>query len=232
MIREHRRAGQILEHGLSPRRKLLFIGPKGSGKGLSASVLAGELGLPLLRFRFDELLAKFKDDTHTRLQEIFLSTGGLRGVYFFAQVEARYSRPPLVSEVGERAEFLGGFLSLIKGDDSRSIVVVSTSSPDTLDGAFVGCFDDILEYEFPGEQQIAGLLQSRLRHVAVEGTDWHRLADAATGLSYSQISDAANDALKEALLSGLDEINESDINAILTERKALSDRMNAYWKPF
>ena len=53
VIREQRHAGEILDHGLSPRRKLLLVGPPGTGKTLSASVLAGELGLPLLQVRLD-----------------------------------------------------------------------------------------------------------------------------------------------------------------------------------
>ena len=35
------------EHSLSPRRKLLFLGPSGSGQTMTASALAGELHLPL-----------------------------------------------------------------------------------------------------------------------------------------------------------------------------------------
>ena len=45
VIKEHRHAGRIVEHGLSPRRKLLLTGPPGTGKTMTASVLAGELGL-------------------------------------------------------------------------------------------------------------------------------------------------------------------------------------------
>ena len=231
VIREHRQAGRILEHGLSPRRKLLFIGPRGSGKGFSASVLAGELGLPLLRVRFDELLTKFKDDTRARLQKIFHSTVGTRGVYFFARVNVRGTSQQPVNEIGDKDEVLNSFLTLIKGDDSHSIIVASTSHPDTLDGALVGCFDDVLVYEFPNEQQIAELLRTRLRHVAVEGTDWRGLAGMAAGLSYSEVSGAANDALKGALLSGLEKVSDSDIISMLTERKAVSNRINAYRNP-
>ena len=49
VIREQRHAGRIVEHGLSPRRKLLLTGPPGTGKTMTASVLARELGLPLLQ---------------------------------------------------------------------------------------------------------------------------------------------------------------------------------------
>ena len=66
VIREQRHAGRILEHGLAPRRKLLLVGPPGTGKTLTASVLAGELGLPLLQVRLDGLITKFMGETKQR----------------------------------------------------------------------------------------------------------------------------------------------------------------------
>ena len=59
VIREQRHAGRIVEHGLSPRRKLLLTGPPGTGKTMTASVLAGELCLPLFQVRLDGLITKY-----------------------------------------------------------------------------------------------------------------------------------------------------------------------------
>lgn len=228
VVREHRQAGRILEHGLSPRRKLLFIGPQGAGKGFSASVLAGELGLPLLKVRFDGLYARFKDETPAKLQNLFHATTSTRGVYFFAEVDIWRAGQIPADATGEGDQVLNSFLSMIEQDHSRSILVVSRSHPDPLDIGLVGCFDDLLEYEFPSEWQIARLLEARLRHVVVEGTDWRKLAGVAAGLSYSEVSAAANDALKSAIVSGLSELSDSDINSMLVERKAISDRLDAY----
>ena len=75
VIREQRHAERILGHGLSPRRKLLLTGPPGTGKTMTASVLAGELGLPLLQVRLDGLITKFMGETAAKLRQIFDTTG-------------------------------------------------------------------------------------------------------------------------------------------------------------
>ena len=82
VIREQRHAGRIVERGLAPRRKLLLTGPPGTGKTLTASVLAGELGLPLLQVRLDGLITKYMGETAAKLRQIFEATGRTRGVYF------------------------------------------------------------------------------------------------------------------------------------------------------
>jgi SpoVK/Ycf46/Vps4 family AAA+-type ATPase len=62
LIKEQQQINKIRSHGLVPRRKLLMLGPPGTGKTLSASVLAGELGLPLFVVRLDSLITKFMGD--------------------------------------------------------------------------------------------------------------------------------------------------------------------------
>ena len=83
VIKEQRQFVRIREHGLAPRRKLLLIGPPGTGKTMTASVLAGELGIPLFLVRLDSLITKFMGETAAKLRQVFDSVADMRGVYFF-----------------------------------------------------------------------------------------------------------------------------------------------------
>jgi len=57
VVLEQRQQHRFKGYGLSPRRKLLLVGPPGAGKTMTASVLASELGLPLYAILLDGLIS-------------------------------------------------------------------------------------------------------------------------------------------------------------------------------
>lgn len=226
VIREHRYAGKILDHGLSPRRKLLLVGPSGTGKTLTASVLAGELGLPLLQVRLDGLITKYMGETAAKLRQVFDATGRTRGVYFFDEFDAIGSQRGLANDVGEIRRVLNSFLLMIEQDRSHSLVIAATNHPDILDPALFRRFDDVLHYDLPDRSQIAELLKARLAGGAVKRVRWTNLADAAAGLSYAEVTRAANEVLKDALIDQRARVREADIRVMLAERKTIVDKLN------
>jgi len=225
IIREQRHSSQILAHGLYPRRKLLLVGPPGTGKTLSASVLAGELGLPLCQIRLDGLITKFMGETAAKLRQIFEATTQTRGVYFFDEFDAIGSQRGLGNDVGEIRRVLNSFLQMIEQDQSHSLIVAATNHLEVLDHALFRRFDDVLHYELPGEIQITSLLKTRLMHYVKKRTSWKRLATVAAGLSYAEISRAADEVLKEALINQVDCVEEANIRQTLLERQRIAGRL-------
>lgn len=222
VIREQRHAGRILEHGLSPRRKLLLVGPPGTGKTLTASVLAGELGLPLFEVRLDSLITKFMGETAAKLRQVFDATSQTRGIYFFDEFDAIGSQRGQSNDVGEIRRVLNSFLQMIEQDRSQSLIVAATNHPELLDPALFRRFDDVLHYEIPDEIQVAALLRARLSRFAEKGIGWKRLAHTAAGLSYAEITRAAEEVLKDTLIHGRDRVEESGVQAMLEERQQIA----------
>lgn len=225
VIREQRHAGKILDHGLSPRRKLLLVGPSGTGKTLTASVLAGELGFPLLQVRLDGLITKYMGETAAKLRQIFDATGRTRGVYFFDEFDAIGSQRGLANDVGEIRRVLNSFLLMIEQDHSHSLIIAATNHPDILDPALFRRFDDVLHYELPDKSQVAGLLQTRLAGATVKQVEWQSLADLALGLNYAEITRAVNEVLKDALIHRRSRVHEAEIREMLVERKLIAERL-------
>jgi len=225
IIKEHRNAAKILEHGLSPRRKLLLIGPPGTGKTLSASVLAGELGLPLFQVRLDGLITKYMGETAAKLRQIFDVTTETRGVYFFDEFDAIGSERGLANDVGEIRRILNSFLQMIEQDSSNSLIVAATNHPEILDRALFRRFDDVLKYELPDERQAARLLQERLANYSQNDIDWGPIGIIAVGLSYAEITRACQDVIKDALIDGKTLISGAQLVAAIKERHELVDKL-------
>lgn len=76
VLLEQRQGDRLRSHGFHPLRRLLLIGPPGTGKTMSAHMLAGELRLPLFLIRLDGLITKFMGETASNYE---LSGDGGRG---------------------------------------------------------------------------------------------------------------------------------------------------------
>jgi len=225
VIREHRHSARILEHGLTPRRKLLLVGAPGTGKSMTASVLAGELGVPLFQVRLDALLTKFMGETAAKLRQVFDATEHARGVYFFDEFDAIGSQRGLTNDVGEIRRVLNSFLQMLEQDRSHGLIIAATNHPEILDYALLRRFDDVLHYSLPNGREIAALLKARLGALVPARTSWARLAKTALGLSYAEVNRAAEDAHKEALMAHHERVSLDDIERMLVERQEVAGRL-------
>ncbi|MUV14583.1 AAA family ATPase [Noviluteimonas gilva] len=221
VIREQRNVSRFVAHGLSPRRKLLLVGPPGTGKTLTATALAGELGLPLFLIRLDVLITKFMGETAARLRQVFDAIAATRGVYFFDEFDAIGSQRGAPNDVGEVRRILNSFLQMLEHDQSQSLIIAATNHPDILDSALLRRFDDVLHYRLPNGSQIESLLRGRLANFMPSRAPWKTLVKQAESLSYAEISKAAEDAIKEALIHGAQEVDPRHVGEMLEERKLM-----------
>lgn len=225
VIREQRHSSEILAHGLHPRRKLLLVGPPGTGKTMTASALAGELGIPLFQVRLDAVITKFMGETAAKLRQIFEATDQTRGVYFFDEFDAIGSQRGLSNDVGEVRRILNSFLQMIEYDRSHSLIIAATNHPDILDVALFRRFDDILYYSLPNASQIASLLKARLQRSSEKDVGWKQLAKDALGLSYAEVARVCDEVLKDALIHQRETVSQAEIREALIERRQAAEQL-------
>ena len=65
---EQRQRARLVERGFAPVHRLLLEGPPGTGKTMTAAVIAHELSLALLTVRLDSLMSKFLGETASKLR--------------------------------------------------------------------------------------------------------------------------------------------------------------------
>ena len=225
IIKEQRMLARIKEHGLSPRRKLLLVGPPGTGKTMTASALAGELGIPLFLVRLDSLITKFMGETAAKLRQVFDAIADLRGVYFFDEFDAIGSQRGTANDVGEIRRVLNSFLQMIEHDQSNSLIIAATNHPEVLDIALFRRFDDVVEYHLPTPAQALDLIRSRLGGFAPKPFKKDGLVEHAQGLSYAEICRAVDESIKEAIMHDQTKVQRAELGRALEERRLISAKL-------
>jgi SpoVK/Ycf46/Vps4 family AAA+-type ATPase len=219
---EQRQQKRLREHGLTPRRKLMFIGPPGSGKTMTASALAGELHLPLFTIMLEGLITKFMGETAAKLRLVFDAIRQTQGVYLFDEFDALGAHRTQSNDVGEIRRVLNSFLQLLEKDTSQSLIVAATNHPEMLDRALFRRFDDVIEYALPDANLAADILTRKLAMFETTDVEWPRVLSEVEGLSHAELVRASEEAAKRAVLGGSTRITSGALLAALQERKAAS----------
>ncbi|MCA1530601.1 ATP-binding protein [Bradyrhizobium yuanmingense] len=222
ILRQQRKRDWLREHGKTPNRRILFVGPPGSGKTMSSEALAGELHLPLFIIRLEGMITRYMGETAAKLRLIFDETAKRRGVYLFDEFDAVGSQRTATNDVAEMRRVLNSFLQFMEeGNSTDSLILCSTNHPSLLDRALLRRYDQVLEFDAPTSDQIKQLLIANIAPMKAARPDWKQIVHSAEGLSQSEIVRAADDAVKMAILDERRQLTTEDIVDRLQERHAM-----------
>jgi SpoVK/Ycf46/Vps4 family AAA+-type ATPase len=222
VLRQQRKRDWLREHGKTPNRRLLFVGPPGSGKTMSAEALAGELHLPLFVIRLEGMITRYMGETAAKLRLIFDETAKRRGVYLFDEFDAVGGQRTATNDVAEMRRVLNSFLQFMEESNSTdSVIICSTNHPSLLDRALLRRYDQVLEFDAPTSVQIKQLISVNIAPMKATKPNWTKIIAAAEGLSQSEIVRAADDAVKTAILDQRKQLTTDDIANRLQERHAM-----------
>ena len=219
VLREYYQKHKLLKHGMTNRRKILLAGPPGTGKTMTASVIARELDLPLHSIQMDKVVTKYMGETSAKLRQVFDVIGESIGVFLFDEFDAIGAERGRDNDVGEMRRVLNAFLQFIENDDSESIIIAATNNMGLLDQALFRRFDDILYYDLPSKQETVKLIKNRLAsflgRLRVE-----ELVSQTKDLSHAEIAQACYDAVKETILEDKTAVTKELICQMLADRKS------------
>lgn len=218
VLHEQRQRDRLRSRGFVPARRLLLVGPPGTGKTMTARSLAGELSLPLFAVRLDGLITKFMGETAAKLRLIFDAMTVTTGIYLFDEVDALAGARAAPNDVGEIRRVLNSFLQFLEDDDSDSVLVATSNLPEVLDRALFRRFDTRLEYCLPDVRIGNKVIRNRLAALDLTDIDWRKIGAEAKGLSHSEITIAAESAAKASILADRRTVDTQTLLAALQTR--------------
>lgn len=208
IIDEYNNRNKLESYGLSCRRRILLEGDPGTGKTMTASVIAAAFSLPLFTVQMDKLITKYLGETSVKLRQIFDSIQANRGVYLFDEFDAIGADRSLDNEVGEMRRILNSFLQFIENDNSESIIIAATNNRAMLDQALFRRFDDVLHYALPTPSEVQTIIHHKVSIFDGDFEASGKVVESLSHLSQAEITRLCDDAIKESLLSNVPLSNE------------------------
>ena len=212
IVLENRQFELLQSYDLKPASKILFCGPPGCGKTLTAKVLAGVLERPLVYVNLSAIFSSFLGETAVNLTKVFdyVKTG--EWVVFFDEFDAIAKDRNSHNEHGEIKRLVNSLLQLIDNSNVyQSLFIASTNYESLLDKAIWRRFDEIIFFDKPNYKLRLSLLRKNLSSIKHQGLNLNKFASKLKDATGADIERICLDAVKSVILKGEDVLTSEDL---------------------
>jgi SpoVK/Ycf46/Vps4 family AAA+-type ATPase len=128
---------------------VLFAGDSGTGKTMSAEVIAGDLGLDLFTINLSTVVDKYIGETEKNLERIFTEADEINGVLLFDEADALFGKRSEVRDAHDRYANMQVAYLLQRLETFDGLAVLSTNLRSNIDDAFARRLDAVVEFPMP-----------------------------------------------------------------------------------
>lgn len=203
VLEEYHHLERLASYGLRPADRLLFYGPPGCGKTLTAEVIASELGLPLAIVRVDAVVSSYLGETAANLRKVFDFAAANASVVLFDEFDALAKERADEAEHGELRRVVNAVLQMMDAYSGRSVLIAATNHEAILDFAVWRRFEEVLLFEPPNLEQLRRLLALKLRGVRREfEVEDGPVTALFKGMTHADVERVLRRAIKDMVLAG------------------------------
>ena len=202
ILDEVRHQAHLRSLGIRVRNKLIFFGPPGCGKSLTAQALANELRLPLYVVRFDSVIGAYLGQTATHLRQLFQFAETTQCVVLFDEIDALGKRRGSPTDVGELDRIVIALMQELELSEVRGLMIATSNLPDSLDKALWRRFDVSVKFPTPGKHKLTRFARSKARLFHLKWSESLR-ARAAKASNYAEAEKLVEDEARRQALRNL-----------------------------
>lgn len=127
----------------------LFNGPPGTGKTMTASAMAFELGLPLYKIDVSSIVDRYVGETEKNLARIFEEAESERGLLLFDEADSLFTKRVEVSDSHDRFANMQVNMLLNLIDEYSGFVILTTNLKASIDTAFLRRMSFKVTFDLP-----------------------------------------------------------------------------------
>lgn len=145
--------GMGLQRILAPGYRVLFHGPPGTGKTMTASLLGKELGMEVYRVDLSMVVSKYIGETEKNLEKVFQAAEHRNWLLFFDEADALFGKRTVVKNSNDRFanQEVSYLLQRIEGFDGT--VILASNDKKNIDDAFARRFQMIVHFPAPTKEE-------------------------------------------------------------------------------
>jgi SpoVK/Ycf46/Vps4 family AAA+-type ATPase len=226
ILEQHQRMDVLKSYGLRPIDRILFYGPPGCGKTLTAEVLATELGRPLAVVRMDSVVSSYLGETAANLRKVFDFIDLAPMVALFDEFDALGKEREDSTEHGELKRVVNAVLQMLDAYQGKSLIIAATNHERMLDSAIWRRFEEVILFNPPTRPELLQLLQMKLRGVRrdFEVAD-EQVFSLFVDMAHAEVERILRRAIKEMILKNQEFLQVRHINKAMQREQARSKRI-------
>ncbi|MEZ6136162.1 MAG: ATP-binding protein [Pirellulaceae bacterium] len=171
VVDERRNASKLARYGYAPKSKLLFWGPPGCGKTLTAHYLANQFNLKVGLVRLSAIISSYLGDTAAHLQQVFDLAQESPMVILFDEIDSISKSRDDSNDVGEIKRVVNSLLQAMDSFSPKESILIGASNHQyLLDPAIWRRFDDVIVFPKPTPALREHYIGHQLNGLSFKGT--------------------------------------------------------------
>ncbi len=132
---------------------VLFHGPSGTGKTITAEAIAYEMGKKLKIVNYSQVLSMFIGGTEKALESLFKEVADSESILLFDEADALFAKRTPVSHSNDRYANVETDVLLSLVERYNTFTILTTNYLDNIDKAFYRRMSYIIEFNIPTEKE-------------------------------------------------------------------------------
>lgn len=126
--------------------RVLFHGPPGTGKTISATLLGKDNGMPVYRVDLTGLVSKYIGETEKNLERLFTKATQKNGILFFDEADALFGKRTGVKDAHDRYANIDTAWLLQRIEAYKGVLIFATNSKNNIDDAFIRRLQAVIHF--------------------------------------------------------------------------------------
>lgn len=220
IAKEHFQRDILATAHLKPTQRILFYGPPGCGKTLTAKVLASVLSYPLVTVRFDAIVSPLLGETAANLRRVFEFIEHGQWVVLFDEFDAIGKDRDNTFEHGELKRVVNTLLQSMDAFHGESILIAATNHEGLLDNALWRRFEALIPFQRPTQQDRILLLRIFLRGFDTSALNIEAVARRLSNGTGADVERVVIEGARRSVLAHRTSILREDIDSALADFRA------------